>query len=132
MASSFPNLDQPPPQPPDVAGPMGAGPGAPYGGVSSMLAQKQGGAEGGGPPSQVNPKGALIAQSEAIKKVLDGMAKAEPGFGPFADRIRSLLDAGIGSVVSAGGQPGASGGKPPQMQGPASMRPEAPGGSFPG
>ena len=73
MASSMPQLDAPPPQPPDVLNQMGA---SPYAGVSSMLAQKNGG-EQGGAPGAPNPKGALVAQADAIKKVLDQMAKKE-------------------------------------------------------
>jgi hypothetical protein len=133
MASSGMSLDMPPPQPPDVTSQMGA---SPFSGVSSMLQQKagQGGEQGGG----ANPKGALLAQSEAVKKVVDQMAKMEPGFAPFADRIRSLLDAGVGAVTSGGSpQPGSSAEMPPKFQGPATMRPgeqgaNASGQGFPG
>ena len=131
---SSPMLDQAPPQPPDVTGQQGA---SPFAGVGSML-QKQGqGSPGDGPPGQPNPRGALVTMSDAIKKVLDQMAKMESGFGPFSDRIKSLLDAGLGVVMSAGPQPGASAGQPPSIQGPASNRPgemgaRAPGAGFPG
>jgi hypothetical protein len=135
MASSMPQLDAPPPQPPDVSSQMGAG--APFAGVSSMLQQK--GDQGGG---GANPKGALQAQAEACKKVVDQMAKMEPGFGPFADRIKSLLDAGIGVISSAGPQPGSSGdqgapgmaGAPPGggSNAPGPMGAQAPGSGFPG
>ena|ERR1700722_7440697 len=132
MASSMPQLDQSPPQPPGVMSQMGAP--DPYSGVSQMLAQKNAPQGGGG----ANPKGALAAQAEAIKKVLDQMAKMETGFGPFADRIKSLLDAGIGTAMSGGPQPNSSAGQPPSVQGPvASNRPgdqgaAAPGAGFPG
>jgi len=127
---SSPMLDQAPPQPPDVTGQQGQ---SPFAGVGSML-QKQGqGAPGAGPPGQPNPRGALVTMSDAIKKVLDQMAKMESGFSPFADRIRSLLDAGVGSVMS-GGPPGSgSQASQPSVMSP-SQRPEQPGdsGGFPG
>jgi hypothetical protein len=127
---SSPMLDQAPPQPPDVTGQQGA---SPFAGVGSML-QKQGqGSPGDGPPGQPNPRGALVTMSDAIKKVLDQMAKMESGFSPFADRIRSLLDAGVGSIMS-GGPPGSSSqGSAPAVMSP-SQRPDQPGtsGSFPG
>ena len=126
MASSMPTLDQTPPVPPELSGQMGQ---SPYAGVSSMMkdqAQQQG---GGG--AQAHPQGALIAQSEAVKKVIDQMAKMEPGFGPFADRIKSILDAGLGVVVS-GGPPGQSAAEKPSIMGPNSMKATPPGSGFPG
>src|SRR5271168_4288818 len=113
MASSMPTLDQTPPVPPDISGQMGQ---SPYAGVSSMMQQQQQGAGGG----QAHPQGALVAQSEAVKKVIDQMAKMEPGFGQFADRIKSLLDAGLGVVIS-GGPPGQSGPPEAGQMGPNSM-----------
>jgi hypothetical protein len=129
MASSFPQLDAPPPQPPGVTGQMGAG-ASPYAGASAAL-QKPQGDQGG-----TNPRGALVTMSDAIKKVLDQMAKMENGFSPFADRIRSLLDAGVGSVMSSG-PPGSSPdeSKPQVMspsQKPGEMGAAAPGPGFPG
>lgn len=126
MASSgMPSLDQTPPSPPELSGQQGQ---SPYAGVSSMM-QKQQQPGGGGAPQ---PQGALVAQAEAVKKVIDQMAKMESGFGPFADRIKSLLDAGLGAVMSNGGGSGAQspGGSAGPM-GPDSMKPPAPGG-FPG
>jgi hypothetical protein len=124
-------LDQAPPQPPDVTGQQGQ---SPFSGVGAMLQkQGQGGPGAGGPPGQPNPRGALVTMSDAIKKVLDQMAKMESGFSPFADRIRSLLDAGVGTVMS-GGPPGSgSQSNAPSVMSP-SQRPEQPGdsGSFPG
>lgn len=127
MASSMPTLDQTPPVPPDVSGQMGQ---SPYAGVAGMMQQKT--QQDGGGGDQAHPQGALVAQSEAVKKVIDQMSKMEPGFGPFADRIKSLLDAGLGAVIS-GGSPGQS--EPPQaggMMGPNSMKPGPPGAGFPG
>jgi hypothetical protein len=129
---SSPMLDAAPPQPPDVSGQQGQ---SPFSGVGAMLQkQGQGGpGAGGGAPGGVNPRGALVTMSDAIKKVLDQMAKMESGFSPFADRIRSLLDAGVGSVMS-GGPPGSgSQSNAPSVMSP-SQRPENPGGSgsFPG
>jgi hypothetical protein len=125
--ASVPTLDQPPTQPPDVTGQQGQ---SPYSGMSSMLQDKLGGQQQGG-PGQVNPKGALLNMSEAVKKVLDQMAKMESGFGPFADRIRALLDAGIGAI-NAGGPGGAQ--NPGQISGPASAKPDQGdnGAAFPG
>jgi hypothetical protein len=97
--------------------------------MGSMMQQKMQGPGGPGGGGGAQPQGALMAQSEAVKKVIDQMSKMEPSFGPFADRIKSLLDAGLGAVMSAGG-PGA--GQPPAIQGPNSMKPEPPGSGFPG
>ena len=123
MASSMPTLDQTPPVPPEVGAQMGQ---SPYGGVSAMMQQK---AQGGG--DQAHPQGSLIAQSDAVKKVIDQMARMEPGFGPFADRIKSLLDAGMGAVVS-GGPPGQTQAQKPSIMGPNSMKPGPPQSGFPG
>lgn len=125
MASSMPSLDQTPPQPPDITAQQGQ---SPYSGVSSMMQQQQGQQQGGAP----DPKGALVAQSDAVKKVVDQMAKMEPAFAPFADRIKSLLDAGLGAAISGGGPGGSSQQSQPPVMGPNSMRPSAPGSGFPG
>jgi hypothetical protein len=123
--SSMPALDQTPPAPPDVSSQMG---GSPFSGVSAMMQQKSAGQQDDG---QVNPKGSLITMSEAIKKVVDQMAKMEPSFAPFGDRIRSLLDAGVGAATS-GSAPDQ---KPPVMspsQRPGEQGASAPGQGFPG
>lgn len=119
MSSSMPTLDQTPPPPPDVAGQTGA---SPYAGMGAMMQKKDQGPDGGG---GAHPQGALIAQGEAVKKVIDQMAKMESGFGPFADRIKSLIDAGVGSVTSGGSDSNPPGGAP---SGPAAP----PGPGFPG
>jgi len=127
--ASIPTLDAPPPQPPDVTAQQGS---SPFSGVSSMLGQKseqQNAAAG--PP---NPRGALITMKDAIGKVLDQMSKMESSFSPFADRIKALLDAGVGSVIS-GGPPGTQ--QEPQKimspsQRPGDMGSNAIGAGFPG
>jgi hypothetical protein len=128
MASS-PSLDAPPPQPPDVTSQQGGGGSSPFSGIGSMLQKKQDDQQG-----PANPRGSLITMKDAISKVLDQMSKMEPNFSPYADRINSLLDAGVGAVVS-GGPPGSQSQQSQVMspsQRPGDNSAQAPGAGFPG
>src|ERR1700683_250557 len=119
---SAPTLSQPPPQPPNVTGQQGQ---SPYAGSAAMMQSKLQQGQGG----EVNPRGALLQMGDGIKKVLDQMAKMESAFAPFADRIRSLIDAGIGAINS-GGPPGTQP-KDRETTGAESMKPDQSEG-FPG
>lgn len=100
MASLPMSLGAVPPQPPEVMGQMGAGPNA---GLQSVAARQQQapGAEGDQAQGQAaNPHGALFAQANAVKTVLEQMAGDEPGFAPFARAAISAITNGV-SAVSA-------------------------------
>lgn len=99
MASLPMALGAAPPQPPDVMGQMGAGSNP---GLSSIAARQQ---QAGGPDQQgqaptANPHGAMFAQANAVKTVLEQMAGDEPGFAPFARAAISAITNGV-SAVSA-------------------------------
>ena len=130
---SVPTLDQTPPSPPDVSGQQGQ---SPFAGVGQMLQQKQGGGGppgAGGPPGGVNPKGALLEMKNAVMKVIDQMVKMEDSGAPFADKIRALMDAWVGSVMSGDKGPAGQGQQPVQSP---SQRPDqgqpGMGAGFPG
>jgi len=119
---SFPaRLDQPPPQPPEVSGQQGA-----LGGISSMLQEKFGQRPPGeaAPPSEVHPQGAMLAQFEAVKKVLTQMARMNEGYMPFVNRAIAILQAGLGEVISKG-RAGPGVGEPPPEAGAMSAPPSA-------
>jgi hypothetical protein len=103
--ASFPMaLGQAPPQPPDVTGQMGAGPGP--GPMGPIAARQQAASEG-----QANPHGALMSQASAVKAVLEQMAELEEGFAPFARQAIQVITNGV-SAVSAAPPPSAL---PPEM-----------------
>lgn len=120
MATSPIRLDQPPPQPADVT----AQSGSPNAGIAAMLAQKASQSQGPpgdlSSPSAANPQGALIAQYQAVKKVVEQMARMDENFAPFARRAMAILEAGLGTSISQG-KPGIS--TPPPGQEPSSNRP---------
>lgn len=95
-------MDRPPLPSPDVQAQMGVPEQPPP--AAGLSAVRPGGLGpmgrpgGGGAP---NPHGFLMAQVDAVNKVLDQMAKAEPGFAPFAQRARAILESGMSAVSSA-------------------------------
>jgi hypothetical protein len=117
----MPGMDRPPLPSPDIQAQMGTpqGPPPPGAGISSIAqrnaAQGPAGAAGG-----PNPHGFLLAQVEAVKKVLDQIAGAEPIFAPFAQKAIQSLDTGVSAVSTAPKAPnpeamggGPAGGIPP-------------------
>ena len=101
MASLPMALGAVPPQPPDVMGQMGGGPNPGLGSVAARQQQAAGPDQGAQPPGQnANPHGALFAQANAVKTVLEQMAGDEPGFAPFARAAISAITNGV-SAVSA-------------------------------
>ncbi len=76
-----------------------------------------------------NPKGAILAQVEAVKAVLTQIAKLDPTMAPFADQAAQSLDNGVSAITT---QPSAT----PEGTAPASSPPITParpvGGSIPG
>lgn len=105
------------PPPPDAGGPPPGGP--PVGPMSAI----------GGMP---NRNGAVMAQVEAIKRVLETIATTEPTMAPFCQRASSILQDGI-AALSAGPSPGG----PPMPPGMGAGGPPggppmgAPGGGMP-
>ena len=130
-------MDQPPPSSPDVTGQQGA---SPFSGMSSMLGDKLQKKEGGeeGPISGTHPQGAILAMVEAMKKAGQQLAKIEPDMGPFVNRALSILEQGVGEVVSkkkpGAGSPESAGASPMDMPpgGGGSKAPSEGGGGFPG
>lgn len=110
MGTSPLRLDSPPPQPPDVSSQTGG----PFGGVAQMMGQQkpQPGAPPGDLASGVHPQGALLAQFQAVKKVIEQMSKLDDKMAPFATRALAILQTGVEAAVG-GGPPGAAAGQPP-------------------
>jgi acetylglutamate kinase len=100
-------------------------------GVAGALAGKlgkQGSPEDMDSVSSVHPQGAMLALLETLKKAANQLAKMDEGMAPFVNRALSILEQGVGEVISKKGAPGASpkeggaggaGGsaKPPQGEG---------------
>lgn len=131
-AFSGTRLDSPPPPPPDVSGQTGA---SPFAGMSQMIGDKLGKKPGEDSGGQAHPQGAVLAMFEAVKKAAEQMAKISDGMKPFVDRAMSILEQGVGEVVSKGGRPGSPGPESPEQKpgGDASARPTVgPMSSFPG
>jgi hypothetical protein len=117
----IPGMDRPPLPSPDIQSQMGMPQQTPPpgGGLSAIVQRNaaQGPAGGVGIP---NPHGFLLAQVEAVKRVLQQIAGAEPVFAPFAQKAISNLDTGVSAVSTAPqvGRPeameaGPAGGMPP-------------------
>lgn len=87
-----------PPQPPDVTGQMGAGPNP---GLGSIAARQQAAGAPGQPGAAVNPHGAIFAQANAVKTVLEQMAGDEPVFAPFARAAVAAITNGVSAVSAA-------------------------------
>ena len=123
----IPGLDRPPLPSPDIQSQQGAPiePPPPEPGMGRLATQRAGAAAPGAP----DPNGAVVAQIEAIKKVLEKMAGTEPMMAPFAARATAILDSGLAAVRSAPKAPaagpgdmgasgaGAAGNPPPPMSG---------------
>ena len=119
----LPGMDRPPLPSPDIQTQMGVPQPPPReAGLSSV--KPMGGAPAPGAP---NPHGFLMAQVDAVKKVLEQIAGAEPIFAPFAQKALSILDTGV-SAVGTAPKPGGPG-ETPTDGGPAG---QAPGGVPPG
>jgi hypothetical protein len=102
-------LDAPPPLPPGVSGQMGEGSEG-MSGMTQMLGdQVKNGAQ---------PQGALLAQFNAVKKVVEQMASANEEFSPYAMRAIATLQEGIAKVAS-GGKPGNTPQAGPSVSSPA-------------
>jgi hypothetical protein len=112
MSSSPLRLDNPPPQPPDVAAQQGG----PFAGVAGMMGQQKPQPPGGPPgdlASGVHPQGALLAQFQAVKKVIEQMSKLDDKMAPFATRALAILQTGVEAAVGGGAGAAASAGQPP-------------------
>lgn len=93
-------VDEPPALPPDVAGQMsGGGGGNPFSGMGKMIA-------GQGQPDAGGSSGALKAQIDAIKKVLEKVIQSSAGGKTFFSRASQLLDQGLAMESQQG--PGTS------------------------
>lgn len=103
-------LDAPPMQPPDVTSQTG------FAGVGQMMADK---AKQDNPMAAAGAGGALLAQGDAVEKVLTQMAKNDK-FKPFANRIIAILKAGMAEASGAPQGGPAAQGQPPE---PMSARP---------
>jgi hypothetical protein len=114
-------MDRPPLPSPDIQSQMGMPPEGPseVGGLGA-IARKNSAA--GPQPGAPNPHGFLMAQVDAVKKVLEQIAGAEPVFAPFAQKAQSILDTGVAAVSSAPG-----GAAPPVEAGTAGPPPPPPG-----
>ena len=104
-----PELGATPALPPETAGQMGAGgsPKPPFAGVTSMMGKQQ---EGG-----ASPTGALKSGLDAIKKVVENLAKMSKAGAPFASRISQMCDAWQAEEAKSGSPGGASTADPKQM-----------------
>jgi hypothetical protein len=52
----------------------------------------------GGDQQAVNPNGELMAQTEAIKRVLEQIVRLNPIMAPFAQKCITILDSGLSAV----------------------------------
>ena len=88
-------LDRPPMPPPDVTGQMGMPPTNPptEPGLAGMMPP-----QGQPQPGAVNPNGELVAQTEAVKRVLEQIVRLNPVMAPFAQKCISILDTGLSAV----------------------------------
>lgn len=89
-------LDRPPMPPPEVTGQMGQPPTNPptEPGLASMMPQ-----QGQAPaPGAVDPNGEVVAQTEAVKRVLEQIVRLNPVMAPFAQKCITILDTGLSAV----------------------------------
>jgi hypothetical protein len=116
----LPGMDRPPLPGPDIQSQMGMPQEPPKeAGLSGIKPMGQEGPAPGAP----NPHGFLMAQVDAVKKVLEQIASAEPVFAPFAQKAQSLLDTGVSAVSAApkvgkagpGPMESGTGGPPPPL-----------------
>lgn len=122
----IPGMDRPPLPGPDIQSQMGVSqPPPPGAGLSGIKPMKEEGPAPGAP----NPHGFLMAQVEAVKKVMNQIAQAEPTFAPFADKAIQIMDQGVSAVSTAPAGLGKGVGPGPTDTGTASPTPPPPGGS---
>lgn len=113
----------PPPLPPEVAAQMGQSYEHQLAAHQMAHAGAQVGAPGaGGAP---NPQGAFLVQGKAVEKVVTDMARMNPKFAAYAERITGILKAGMaasvgGPLAGATSQP-----SPTAVEGQSSLRPPA-------
>jgi len=94
------NLSSPPPQPPEVTGQQGGGD---LSGLSSMLAgklKKDSTSDNMESVAGVHPQGAMLALLDTIKKAANQLARMDEGMAPFVNRATSILEQGVGDVIS--------------------------------
>jgi hypothetical protein len=104
---AMPSIDQSPPLPDSVKSQMGSA--SPFSGVSEMLANKPA-------PSEPDPQGALKAQIDAVKKVLEQVISAAGAGKQFFSRASQLLDQGLAAEAQKG--PGTPTNPQPENQSP--------------
>jgi hypothetical protein len=120
----LPGMDRPPLPSPEIQSQMGVPQPPPReAGLSGIKPMERGTPA----PGNANPHGFLLAQVDAVKKVLDQIAQAEPTFAPFAQKAISIMDSGV-SAVSTAPQLGAPGTGPTET-GTAGPAPPPPGGN---
>jgi len=120
----LPGMDRPPLPGPEIQSQMGVPqPPPPGAGMAGLKPPAQEGPAPGAP----NPHGFLMAQVDAVKKVLEQIAGAEPTFAPFAQKAISIMDTGV-SAVSTAPKPGGPGAGPTES-GTAGPAPPPPGGN---
>ena len=122
----LPGMDRPPLPGPEIQSQMGVPQPPPPGqGLSNLKASQS---EEGPAPGAPNPHGFLLAQVDAVKKVLKQIAEAEPTFAPFADKATQIMDQGASAVSTAPAGLGKGVGPGPTDTGTASPTPPPPPG----
>lgn len=116
----------PPMPPPETSMQMGGS--NPFAGIGAVLQGRMGGdnqpdgAPGNvPPPGGTDPMGAIMAQKNALEKVLQQMAQQLPGFGPYGDRAMQMITAGIEAGAKAKSQPSSA--APESSGGPTMVSP---------
>ena len=121
---ALPGMDRPPLPAPEIQSQMGVPQPPKEPGLSGVKPMAPQGAPAPGAP---NPHGFLMAQVDAVKKVLDQIAQAEPVFAPFAQKAISICETGVSALSSA---PKAEGpGAGPTETGTGGPTPPPPGGA---
>lgn len=120
----MPGLDSAPPLPDGVKSQMGPPSASSFSGIGDMLASKSGGpGPGAAPPGGGGAQGALKAQGDAIKKVLETMVQSASAGKTYFSRAMQLIEQGVAAESAKGpgtstapqpdaGSEGASGMKP--------------------
>ena len=121
----LPGMDRPPLPSPEIQSQMGV-PQQPPSGVG-LSGIKPMGPQEAPAPGAPNPHGFLMAQVDAVKKVLEQIAGAEPIFAPFAHKAIAIMDTGV-SAVSTSPRPGGPGAGPTET-GTGGPTPPPPGGN---
>jgi hypothetical protein len=123
----IPGMDRPPLPGPEVSSQMGVPQQPPQ--QAGLSGIRPSAPQPGGQPGAPNPHGFLMAQVDAIKKVLEQIASAEPTFAPFAQKALSILDTGVSAVSTAptAEKPGAG----PESGGPGGPSSQGGGSSMP-